>query len=150
MARRSKVVPLHRQDTSTGEPMPEDIPEDSGKQSVFDSPHLERFIADMHPSSEHPDNPFGMPSLTWLKEQYKTKSAAIRYLVHEGFAIKDIAKHLNVKYQHVRNVATQPLKRGPNEDWTRGLRIKDGKLDTSETATRSLDQDPEDEDDFTE
>ena len=59
----------------------------------------------------------GLPSLEWLKSQYKTKSAAIRYLVNQGYPIKVISKHLGIKYQHARNVATQQLKRGPNEDW---------------------------------
>ncbi len=59
----------------------------------------------------------GLPTLDWLKSQYKTKSAVIRYLVNQGYEIKHIAKHLGVKYQHVRNVATSKLKRGPNEDW---------------------------------
>jgi hypothetical protein len=83
-----------------------------------DDPHeptMEQFIQEMHGQADVPQN--GMPPLTQLKEQYKTKSAAIRYLVHEGFEIKAIAKHLGVRYQMVRNVATNPLKRGPNEDW---------------------------------
>jgi hypothetical protein len=58
-----------------------------------------------------------LPSMEWIKENYKTKSAAIRYLVHLGFNVNIISKHLGIKYQHVRNVATSPLKRGPNEDW---------------------------------
>jgi len=59
----------------------------------------------------------GLPPLAWIKENYKTKSAAIRYLINQGHKVNAIAKHLGVKYQHVRNVATTPLKRGPNEDW---------------------------------
>jgi len=66
---------------------------------------------------EGPDNEYGMPNRSWLKEQFKTKSAAIRFLINKGFKVKDIAKHLDIKYQHVRNVATGKLKRGPNEDW---------------------------------
>lgn len=58
-----------------------------------------------------------LPSLEWIKENYETKSAAIRYLISRGYAVKVIAKHLGIKYQHVRNVATNKLKRGPNEDW---------------------------------
>jgi hypothetical protein len=58
-----------------------------------------------------------LPQLSWLKENFRTKSACIRYLVSEQFEIKRIAKHLNLRYQHVRNVATSTLKRGPNEDW---------------------------------
>jgi|SRR5215831_17904741 len=59
----------------------------------------------------------GLPKLDWIKTNFKTKSAAIRYLINQGYKVNAIAKHLGVKYQHVRNVATTPLKRGPNEDW---------------------------------
>ena len=81
-------------------------------------PHnLEAFVEEQFGEVDVPLNAMGMPSLAWIKRSYKTKSAAIRYLVHEGFAIKDIAKHLGIPYQHARNVAKQPLKRGPNESW---------------------------------
>lgn len=66
----------------------------------------------------------GLPTLEWLKATYKTKSAAIRYLIYQGFEVKVIAKHLGIRHQHVRNVATTHLKRGPNEDW-RPPQIKD-------------------------
>lgn len=59
----------------------------------------------------------GMPSIDWLKEHFKTKSAAIRYLHEKGHKVKDISKHLNLRYQHVRNVLTTELKRGPNESF---------------------------------
>lgn len=59
----------------------------------------------------------GLPSLEWIKDNYKTKSAAIRYLVSQGHKVGEISKHLGIRYQQVRNVATKPLKRGPNEDW---------------------------------
>jgi len=59
----------------------------------------------------------GLPSLEWLKSQFKTKSAAIRYLHNQGHPPKVISKHLGIKYQHARNVCITPLKRGPNEDW---------------------------------
>jgi hypothetical protein len=60
-----------------------------------------------------------LPSLEWLKTTFSTKSAAIRYLRSQQFEVKTIAKHMGVRYQHVRNVSTQKLKRGPNEDWTK-------------------------------
>lgn len=41
----------------------------------------------------------------------KSKSQIIRYLASLGYERSAIAKFLNVKYQHVRNVLTQPLKR---------------------------------------
>lgn len=60
----------------------------------------------------------GMPSLSWLKEHFKTKSAAIRYLhIDRGYSVNDIRKHLDLRYQHVRNVLKKELKRGPNEDF---------------------------------
>ena len=40
-----------------------------------------------------------------------TKSAKIRYLSAEGFSVSQVAEHLNIRYQHVRNVLTTPLKR---------------------------------------
>jgi hypothetical protein len=58
-----------------------------------------------------------LPSIAWVKKNFKTKSAAIRYLVSKGHEVKDIANLLSVKYQHVRNVKVTQLKRGPNEDW---------------------------------
>lgn len=51
------------------------------------------------------------------KEQQKqidaqtTVSAKIRYMHAEGFPNTQIAKHLNKRYQHVRNVLETPLKR---------------------------------------
>lgn len=79
----------------------------------------EEFMDQMFGShiEEEPQNEHGLPSHVWLKSQFKTKSAAIRHLVEKGFAIKHISKHLGIKYQHARNVATQKLKRGPNESW---------------------------------
>jgi hypothetical protein len=66
----------------------------------------------------------GLPSLGWIKANYKTKSAAIRFLVSRTddngnplHKVADIANLLGVKYQHVRNVKVTPLKRGPNEPW---------------------------------
>lgn len=41
----------------------------------------------------------------------KTKSAVIRYLAGEGFSPSAISKFLDIRYQHVRNVLTQILKR---------------------------------------
>lgn len=64
----------------------------------------------------------GYPSLEVLKDKFSTRSACIRYLYNldpRPERIKDIAKHMNTRYQHVRNVVTTPLKRGANEDWTK-------------------------------
>lgn len=79
------------------------------------TPTLEQHIAELHGQPDVPQN--GLPPLDWLKSQFQTKSAAIRYLVNQGHPVKLIAKHMGVRYQMVRNVKTNPLKRGPNESW---------------------------------
>lgn len=81
----------------------------------------------------------GLPNLETLKQMFKTKSAAIRYLHNlgpeigypQGTPAKLIAKHLGIRPQHARNVILAPLKRGPNEDWRpktepKGLQTKEG------------------------
>lgn len=86
---------------------------------------LASFLRDIHQESIEsvqeegaaPD-PNKLPSLGWLKDHFKTKSATIRYLtIERKFPINRVAKHLGLKYQHVRNVTTQNLKRGPNESF---------------------------------
>lgn len=42
---------------------------------------------------------------------YKTKSEAIRALAAQGKSRGEIAKLLNIRYQHVRNVLVTPLKK---------------------------------------
>jgi hypothetical protein len=61
----------------------------------------------------------GLPPKDWVLTHFKTKSAAIRYLLAMGGGVNDIAQLLGVKYQHVRNVKVTHLKRGPVEDWTK-------------------------------
>lgn len=39
-----------------------------------------------------------------------TKSAKIRYLNAKGWKRGDIAKHMGIRYQHVRNVLVMPVK----------------------------------------
>lgn len=39
-----------------------------------------------------------------------TKSAQIRYLKSEGLSTADIARYMNIRYQHARNVLITPLK----------------------------------------
>ena len=46
-----------------------------------------------------------------LMKEHKTKSAVIRYLSGTGMSRSDIAKTLNIRYQHVRNVLLTPLKK---------------------------------------
>lgn len=92
-------------------------------------PTLEEFVKEMHGQADQPQD--GLPSLDWLKSTFSTKSAVIRYLTSQGFDVKTIAKHLGMRYQHVRNVAKSELKRGPNEDWRKpyleGSNIPDSK-----------------------
>lgn len=45
------------------------------------------------------------------KKGLKNKSQVIRYLSGDGYAPAAIARFLNIRYQHVRNVLNQPLKR---------------------------------------
>jgi len=83
---------------------------------------LSEFIQTMHEPNYSPVGADkNLPPREWLKEQFSTKSAAVRFLVNQGFEVKDIAKHLSMRYQHVRNVANTELKRGPNEDWRKPL-----------------------------
>lgn len=42
---------------------------------------------------------------------YPTKSAKIRFYLSKGFERKVIAQHLDIKYQHVRNVEVTLLKK---------------------------------------
>lgn len=82
-------------------------------------PTMEDHIKELHGQVDQPQD--GLPSLEYLKEHFQTKSAAIRFLVNQGFEVKRIAKHLGIRYQHARNVAKSELKRGPNEDWRKPL-----------------------------
>ena len=82
---------------------------------------LESFINEMHGEGSTAVAQGDMPSKEWLQEQFKTKSAIIRYLINQGHEVRAITKHLGLRYQHVRNVATGNLKRGPNEDWRKPL-----------------------------
>lgn len=111
----SKPKRAPRKRKSSALPAPE--VEDVGDQvtEVHKEESLDEFLQENMLTSTQEAN--GMPSLEWLGKTFKTKSARIRYLVTKGFKTKDIAKHLGVKYQHVRNVSTTTLKRGPNESF---------------------------------
>lgn len=88
---------------------------------------LDSFLAEMFQDTTQSDTgELGEPnqsqtqtqtSLGFLKANFKTKSAAIRYLHSLGWETKRISKHLGLRYQQVRNVLTTALKRGPNEDF---------------------------------
>lgn len=49
--------------------------------------------------------------LTTLMSEHKSKSAVIRYLSSQGMSRGDISRFVGIRYQHVRNVLTQPLKK---------------------------------------
>lgn len=95
------------------------------EQEALDQEHqeneltMEDVIKELHGTIDQPQD--GLPSLEYLKEHFQTKSAAIRFLVNQGYEVKRIAKHLGIRYQHARNVAKSELKRGPNEDWRKPL-----------------------------
>lgn len=48
--------------------------------------------------------------LAELMTTHKTKSAVIRYLTSLGKNRSEVAKFMGIRYQHVRNVLTQPIK----------------------------------------
>ena len=48
-------------------------------------------------------------------EGLSTKSAKIRLLAADGVTTGEIAKTLDIRYQHVRNVLTTQLKKGARE-----------------------------------
>lgn len=50
-------------------------------------------------------------SLEGVLKLYGTKSNAIRNLYSNSFTKSEIAKILRIRYQHVRNVLNQPLKK---------------------------------------
>jgi hypothetical protein len=57
-----------------------------------------------------PVDPMANLDLTALMNEFKTKSSVIRHLSGQGFSRSQIATFMNIRYQHVRNVLTQPLK----------------------------------------
>lgn len=109
----------------SGRPLTTDDDEENTDNEHSNQESLADFLRNVHQESTEsvqetsgPADPNALPSLGWLKGHFKTKSATIRYLVIErGFPVNRVAKHLGLKYQHVRNVSTQNLKRGPNEDF---------------------------------
>lgn len=105
--------------TKTGGKPKAQLEEEGTSETNPFEPTLKEFIQGMHGTADVPQD--GLPAIGWLKEQFETTSARIRYLVNQGFEVKLISKHLGVRYQHARNVATSSLKRGPNEDWRKPL-----------------------------
>lgn len=85
-------------------------------EDYIDDHSLRDFLGEVHECSVIETQGIeGLPSLSELKKQFKTKSAVIRHLYTQGHSVKVIHKHLGIRYQHVRNVLTTELKRGPNE-----------------------------------
>ena len=84
-------------------------------------PSLEEFVNELHGEGTTAQPDSSMPSREWLQDTFSTKSAIIRYLINQGHTVNAITKHLGLRYQHVRNVATGNLKRGPNEDWRKPM-----------------------------
>lgn len=81
---------------------------------------LDEFLTEMFqeepPKLEEP--PLGvLPSIAFLRSRFKTQSAQIRYMLSRGHSVNEIAKHLDIRYQQVRNVKVTELKRGPNESF---------------------------------
>ncbi len=108
----------------------DNLAEDERPKELQDQ-SMGEFINELHGDNTLSQPVDGMPSVEWLQEQFKTKSATIRYLVHQGHPVKSISRHLGIRYQHVRNVSKSELKRGPNEDWRKpyleGSQISDSK-----------------------
>jgi hypothetical protein len=50
-------------------------------------------------------------TLDGLRTDHKNKSGVIRFLASKGFQTKHISKFMDIRYQHVRNVLTTPLKK---------------------------------------
>lgn len=91
-----------------------------------DDQSLEGFIKDLHGDLDQPQD--GMPNMGWLKDQFQTKSAIIRWLTFRGYSVSQIAKHTGWRYQMVRNIVNNPMKRGPNEDWRKPELLPNGPL----------------------
>lgn len=73
--------------------------------------HLDVFGPIVHPTTSKKRD-YSMNEVnTSLLSKYGTKSDAIRGLLEEGHSISTIADLLNIRYQHVRNVSKQELKR---------------------------------------
>ena len=54
------------------------------------------------------DKESDLPTFEWLQENFKTKSAQIRYLgLEKQHATGKIAAHLNLPYRHVYSVLTK-------------------------------------------
>jgi len=97
------------------------VDQEEGKKT---EPTLEEHIQELHGTEALAKPQEGLPSIEWLQGEFKTKSAVIRYLINQNFTVNQIHKHTGWRYQMVRNIATNNLKRGPNEDWRKPL-LKD-------------------------
>jgi hypothetical protein len=108
-----------------------------------DSENFLHFAQDFFPGGEEFQEHELYPNLNLLRKMFQSKSACIRYLYSldpKLERVKQIAKHLNIRYQHARNVITTKPKRGPNEDWTKPRPIFPPTT-TTETTDDDHDQD---------
>jgi len=121
MARRKRSKVIAPAIAQPVEEVQHEIEDQTNESSqVYEQMGPEEFARQFFGDGSPRENQEGLPSLEWLKEQFKTKSAAIRFLHSElggAHPPKVIAKHLGIRYQHARNVCITELKRGPNEDW---------------------------------
>jgi hypothetical protein len=76
---------------------------------------IESVVTELFGTTTYQHEKGKLPPIEWLRSKFATKSAIIRFLYEEGHEPKVIAKTYGLKYQHVRNVLTNELKRGPNE-----------------------------------
>jgi len=100
------INPLTGKPRYSGQPIKPSRPE----------PTLDQFLAEIFDEQVESSEP-GLPPYKWLRDNFKTSSARIRHLHALGAPVKTISKHLGLRYQHVRNVLTVELKRGPNETY---------------------------------
>lgn len=107
---------------------PRDPDVDLDDENERDQEELKAFLVDMFPTERKVDLPLPppdlsppVPSMIELKRAFKSKSAIIRFLyVEKKMEVNEIHKHTGIKYQMVRNVLTNELKRGPAEPFTLG------------------------------
>jgi hypothetical protein len=89
---------------------------------------LETFVQETHGQMDKPQA--GYPNIGWFKDNFETKSGAIRYAREVlNMDVKVISKHLGIRYQMVRNVVNARPKRGANEPLVpKSERLKPGSV----------------------
>lgn len=99
-------------DPVTDQQIPEEIAQLVGSDATVEVAQSDGTVVaeqpkqtDMNPVAKAGHN------LVKLIEAHKNKSGVIRFLASENFKIGDIAKFMNIRYQHVRNVLHTPAKK---------------------------------------